>query len=141
MIATHIERKSGYYLIAIKIDRKQSDTLAEATIAAFRILPPRLRKTMTYDNGREFAQFKTIEKATGFAVYFAHPYAPWQRGCNENVNGLLRQFFPKGCDLRHVNQSQVDAAVQALNNRPRKRLGYRTPSEVLRFNRRLALAS
>lgn len=140
LIATHIERKSGY-LIAVKLPGKQAETLAEQTIAAFNLLPKRLRKTMTYDNGTEFAQFKKIEKATGFAVYFAKPYAPWQRGCNENANGLLRQFFPKGCDLRRVDQTQVDDAAHLLNNRPRKRLGYRTPNEVLRFNRRVALAT
>ncbi len=140
LIATHIERKSGY-LIAAKLPGKQAAPLAQLTIAAFKILPKRLRKTMTYDNGTEFAQFKKIEKATGFAVYFAKPYSPWQRGCNENANGLLRQYFPKGCDLRNVDQSQVNDAVNSLNTRPRKRLGYRTPNEVLRFNRRVALAS
>lgn len=140
LIATHIERKSGY-LIAAKLPGKQAEILAQETIAAFKPLPKRLRKTMTYDNGTEFAQFKKIEKATGFSVYFAKPYAPWQRGCNENANGLLRQFFPKGCDLRQVDQTQVNDAANSLNNRPRKRLGYRTPNEVLRFNRRVALAT
>jgi IS30 family transposase len=140
LIATHIERKSGY-LVAAKLPGKQAETLAQQTIAAFKSLPKRLRKTMTYDNGTEFAHFKRIERATGFTVYFAKPYAPWKRGCNENANGLLRQFFPKGCDLQHVDQAQVNDAVHSLNNRPRKRLGYRTPNEVLRFNRRVALAS
>lgn len=140
LIATHIERKSGY-LVATKLPGKHAQSLARLTINAFKPLPRRLRKTMTYDNGTEFAQFKQIEKATGFSVYFAKPYSPWQRGCNENANGLLRQFFPKGCDLREVDQAQVNDAVNSLNNRPRKRLGYRTPNEVLRFNRRVALAS
>jgi len=86
--------------------------------------------TLTIDNGKEFSDFKTLEKQTGLNVYFADPYASWQRGCNENTNGLLRQFFPKGCDFRNITDKDVAKAVRNLNNRPRKILNYQTPKEV-----------
>jgi IS30 family transposase len=86
--------------------------------------------TITFDNGQEFAQHQYIAKCLDAQVYFAHPYCSWERGLNENTNGLLRQYFPKGTDLRSVTQSQVDAAVYALNHRPRKCLGYKTPHEA-----------
>jgi transposase, IS30 family len=84
------------------------------------------------DNGKEFSQFKDIEKKTGLSVYFADPYAAWQRGTNENTNGLLRFFFPKGTDFRLISEKEVAAVVKKMNNRPRKCLGYQTPHEVLR---------
>ena len=86
---------------------------------------------MTTDNGKEFTKFKELESQLGFNVYFARPYAAWERGTNENTNGLLRQFFPKGTDLSDVTTSMVAKSVRKLNNRPRKCLGYRTPCEVL----------
>ena len=89
-----------------------------------------MRLSMTQDNGREMAHHWVIAKATGIQVYFAHPYCSWERGLNENHNGLLRQYFPKDMSLAGVQQSQVDAAVYALNHRPRKCLGWRTPHEV-----------
>jgi IS30 family transposase len=129
-LATHVERKSRY-LIARKLANKQSVTFAHATIEAFRRIPQKWRKTMTADNGKEFAKFKDIEKRLGFNVYFARPYAAWERGANENTNGLLRQFFPKGSDFSTVTALVVAKSVRILNNRPRKCLGYRTPREVL----------
>lgn len=140
LIATHLERKSGY-LVAAKLASKNADALAGATIQAFRSIPRALRCTLTCDNGTEFAQFKRIEREAGFAIYFAKPYAPWQRGCNENANGLLRQFFPKGADFRTVDRKRLAQALRQMNNRPRKRLGYRTPAEVFKQAKRVALAT
>ncbi|AWN14995.1 IS30 family transposase [Salinisphaera sp. LB1] len=131
IIATHAERKSGY-LVAIKLPSRHAKPLAEATIQAFKRLPKRWRRTLTYDNGSEFADFHRIGRATGLSIYFARPHAPWQRGCNENLNGLLRQFYRKNASLRDVTQSDLDKVVRLLNHRPRKRLGYLTPHEVLR---------
>ncbi len=87
-------------------------------------------KTLTFDNGKEFAEHEFIGKCLQARVYFAHPYCSWERGLNENHNGSLRQFFPKETNLLKVSQIQVDDAVYALNHRPRKCLGYRTPHEV-----------
>ena len=130
VIATHVERKSGY-LVAAKLASRHAEPLAAATINAFKRMPKKWLRTLTYDNGSEFSDFSHIAKRTGVVVYFARPYAPWQRGCNENLNGLLRQFYPKSASLRHVNQKDVDKVARLLNNRPRKRLGYLTPHEVL----------
>jgi len=104
-------------------------------------LPPaQLRHTLTLDNGSECAQFPKIEHDTGLKVYFADPYAAWQRGTNENTNGLLRQYFPKGIDFRRVSDAAIQTAVERLNHRPRKCLGYRTPHEVFAQATRGALA-
>ncbi len=139
-IATHVERKSGY-LVAFKLRSRHSEPLADATIAAFQKLPRRWRHTLTYDNGTEFSAFARIAQSTGLTVYFAKPHSPWQRGCNENLNGLLRQFFRKGSVLSQVEQSDVDKVVALLNHRPRKRLNYLTPHEVLKEGRSVAVGS
>ena len=86
---------------------------------------------MTFDNGKEFAEHERLSAATGMEIYFAQPYAAWQRGTNENTNGLVRQYVPKGTDLRATSHREVAAIETSLNDRPRKRLGYRTPREVL----------
>ena len=129
-MATHVERKSRY-LVARKLSDKKASTITSRTIAAFERLPGWLKKTMTVDNGKEFAGFKEIEQALGLSVYFAHPYASWERGTCENTNGLLREYFPKGTDFKSVTHQHLAYAVNKLNNRPRKCLGYRTPKEVL----------
>ena len=129
-LATHVERKSRY-LIARRIDDKRAETFARRTLAGFDGIPQKLCRTMTCDNGTEFATFKRIEDRLGIKVYFADPYAPWQRGTNENTNGLLREFFPKGTDFKTVSHHEVARVVRILNNRPRKCLNYRTPAEVL----------
>ena len=129
LLATHVERK-GRYTVAVKLDDKSADTVTRATLEAMKKLPPEKVKTMTFDNGREFAGFKELERGLGMRSYFAHPYHSWERGTNENTNGLLRQFFPKGVDFDQISQSDVDRAVKLLNNRPRKCLNYRTPTEV-----------
>lgn len=137
-ITTHVERKSRY-LIAAKLANKTAAVTATAITAAFRRIPRTLRHTLTLDNGKEFAHFSEIEKGTGLAVYFADPYSAWQRGTNENTNGLLRRYFPKGSDFRNVTQETLASAVKKLNHRPRKCLGYRTPHEVFHEAKRGAV--
>lgn len=129
-LATHVERRSRY-LLARRIRDKRAPTFSRVTIDLLRELPATLRRTITADNGKEFADFKRIEQRTGVNVYFADPYAAWQRGTNENTNGLLREFFPKGTDFRQVSHHAVAKAMRLINNRPRKCLNYRTPAEVL----------
>jgi IS30 family transposase len=129
-IATYVERKSRY-LVSFKLDGKHSEQLSKGTIRALERLPARLRHTMTLDNGKEFAAFQTTDQALDMTTYFANPHAPWERGTNENTNGLLRQYFPKGIDWSTVSDDELATAVTKLNNRPRKCLAYRSPLEVL----------
>lgn len=104
------------------------------------VIPERYRKTLTVDNGSEFARFNPLEQQLGFRVYFANPYSAWERGANENTNGLLRQYFPKGCNFQTISDEEVKSVVEKINNRPRKCLGYRTPAEVfLKQPKRIAL--
>lgn len=138
-IATMVERKSRY-LLAAKLTSKKADTLTAAGAKAFVLIPRKMRRTLTVDNGPEFAGFKQFEKKTGLEIYFAKPYAAWQRGANENTNGLLRQYFPKGSNFKEVENSDVKEAVRRLNNRPRKCLDYQTPHEVFWKEARGALA-
>lgn len=129
-LATHVERKSRY-LLTRKLTDQRAETFSRATVNAFRAIPAKLRKTMTADNGKEFARFKTIQRRLNLNVYFANPYAAWERGANENTNGLLRDFFPKGTDFTRVSHAQVARVQRMMNNRPRKCLNYRIPAEVL----------
>lgn len=128
-LATHVERKCRY-LIAAKLVDKKASTMTAQSVALFRTIPRGLRHTLTVDNGKEFTQFKEIQKKTGLAIYFADPYAAWQRGTNENTNGLLRYYFPKGIDFRKISKKNIASVVEKLNNRPRKCLNYQTPYEV-----------
>jgi transposase, IS30 family len=130
LIATHVERKSRYTRLG-KLPNKKAATLSAVTCAVMKDLPRKLRRTSTADNGKEFADFKTIESALGMKVYFANPHASWERGTNENTNGLLRDFFPKGSDFRTISNARLAHVQKMLNNRPRKCLNYRTPIEVL----------
>jgi len=102
-----------------------------AACRSLRDLPEALRRTMTLDNGKEFAEHDQLAEDLELDIYFARPYASWQRGTNEHTNGLLRQFFPKGTDFARISRREVARAEKLLNERPRKRLGYRTPQEVL----------
>ena len=102
-----------------------------ATIKVFSSVPDKLKKSFTVDNGKEFAAHKELTDATGMKVYFCDPYSPWQRGTNENTNGLLRQFFSKGTSFANISDDDLQHIVDLINNRPRKRLGFRTPLEVL----------
>ena len=129
-IATHLEVKTRFLVAALLPDRS-ADTYNRKTSRAFARHLRMKVKTLTVDNGMEFSQHRQMEKALGAKVYFAHPYCAWERGANENINGLLRQFFPKRTDLSNTTPRQLQRAVDNLNNRPRKCLGYRTPAEAL----------
>lgn len=138
-LATHVERKSRY-LIAAKLFDKKAATMNAQSITVFQKLPRRMRQTLTVDNGKEFSQFKELETKTGLQVYFADPYAAWQRGTNENTNGLLRFYFPKGTDFHSISEEDLELIIKKVNNRPRKCLNYKTPHEVLFETSRGALA-
>jgi transposase, IS30 family len=128
VLVTLAERKSRYTLARV-LPSRHSTLVSQAVIELLR--PHKAQcKTLTFDNGKEFAEHEFIAKALQANVYFAHPYCSWERGLNENHNGLLRQFFPKGRSLLKVDQMEVDEAIYRLNHRPRKCLGYRTPHEV-----------
>jgi len=128
VLVTLVERKSRYTL-ACRLDSRHSTGVTQAVIELLR--PHKAQcKTLTFDNGKEFAEHQFIAQCLKTKVYFAHPYCSWERGLNENHNGLLRQFFPKKTSFLKVTQEQVNDAVYRLNHRPRKCLGYRTPHEV-----------
>jgi len=139
-IATHVERRSRY-LMAVKLMDKKSESYNIQSVRLFCGIPKKLRKTLTVDNGSEFARFRELENQTGLAVYFADPYAAWQRGTNENTNGLLRQYFPKGADFSKITEKVLALAVRKLNYRPRKCLDYQTPHEVFRHRSSGALTT
>lgn len=128
-IMTHVERVSGY-LIADKLNVVSAEGVAVVVAKRFRRLPKAKRKSITYDNGTEFASHEMIERKTRVIVYFANAYHSWERGTNENTNGLIRQFFPKRSPLATVTQGDVNRVVKLLNRRPRKRLNYLTPFEI-----------
>lgn len=128
-LATHVERKSRF-LVAAKLSDKKAATMNAESIKAFWKIPRAMRLTLTLDNGREFSQFKELESKTGLKVYFADPYSAWQRGTNENTNGLLRHYFPKGIDFQTVSEEELDLIIKKVNHRPRKCLNYQTPHEV-----------
>lgn len=133
-LVTHVERRTGY-MVAAWLPDKKSETLNERTIEAFTgIVPSRIR-TLTTDNGSEFSGFKGLEKALKCEVYFADPHSPWQRGQNENTNGLLRQYFPKRMDFSSLTREQVQAAVEEINHRPRKKYQYQSPHDLMSKNR------
>jgi len=122
------ERRSRLTLLA-KVARKKADQVAEAIVHLLRPYTDQAH-TITADNGKEFALHELIAHALGSDVYFAHPYSSWERGTNENANGLVRQYFPKHCDFTMIEEEQVIEVMDKLNNRPRKCLGMRTPNEV-----------
>jgi IS30 family transposase len=133
-----VERKSGYLLVH-KVERKTADAVNGAMIG---LLKPHHRRvhTITSDNGREFAGHEAVSKALNADFYFAHAYASWERGTNENTNGLIRQYFPKSRDFTTITQQEIDLVMERLNNRPRRRLGYQTPAQVF-FKSDVALQS
>lgn len=128
-VATLVERRSRLVLLA-PIPTRAAPEVADILAARILALPEHLRRTLTWDQGHELAAHLRFTAETGVAVYFCDPRSPWQRGSNENTNGLLRQYLPKGMDLRQVTQGQLDAIADRLNGRPRQTLGWRTPSEV-----------
>ena len=129
-LGTYVERKSGY-LISFKIPHRRDDVFKDASINAFSNIPKCLKKSITVDNGTEFTSHKELSAKTNMDIYFCDPYSPWQRGSNENTNHLLRQYFPKGSSFLDFDDKQLAFVVNLLNNRPRKRLGFKTPNEVL----------
>lgn len=130
-IMTYVCRKSRF-LIAELMDDRRAETFNQATVENFKYIPSKFIKTFTSDNGKEFSKFKDLEKELGVSCYFANPYHSWERGTNENTNGLLRRFFPKGTNFKTLTRKEVNRAVWAINNRPRKCLGFKTPLEIFR---------
>jgi len=125
-----LERKSGYVMLSFLPD-KSAETTSWVMSQRLNELPKRLKRTLTTDNGSEMQNWQETETATEMKVYFAHPYASYERGANENVNGLVRWYFPKGTDFAKVSEAEIRQVEYALNTRPRKRLGWKTPLEVL----------
>jgi IS30 family transposase len=129
-IATLVERASRF-VVLVRVPGKDSPRVVDALIAAAQRLPAGLMTSLTWDRGSELAQHRRFTVATDVAVYFCDPRSPWQRGSNENTNGLLRQYFPKGTDVSGVTQEQLDAVALKLNTRPRQTLGWATPAATL----------
>ena len=129
-VLTHVERKSRY-LMARKVTDRSANTVSQSQLQQLSALPPQWRRTVTVDNVGEFADFRRVEDRCGVRIYFADPYCAWQRGTNENTNGLLRRYFPKGSDFSQVSDELLAAVTQSINNRPRKCLNYRTSTEVI----------
>lgn len=128
-IATLVERQTRYVML-VKLDGKDSQTVVNALIKNARKLPQELYKSLTWDRGTEMHAHKKFTLATDIQVYFCDPQNPWQRGSNENTNGLLRQYVPKGMDISGFSQLQLNAIARQLNERPRKTLGFHTPAEM-----------
>jgi IS30 family transposase len=130
-IATLVERHTRYVMLA-KVANKETQTVVSALIRQAKTLPNELYKSLTWDRGKELADHRRFTLATDIAVYFCDPQSPWQRGSNENTNGLLRQYFPKGADLSVYSQAHLNKVARQLNERPRKTLAFQTPAD--RFN-------
>jgi len=135
-IATLVERHTRYVML-VKVGNKETQTVVPALIRQAKKLPTELYKSLTWDRGKELSAHKQFTLATDIDVYFCDPQSPWQRGSNENTNGLLRQYFPKGTDLSVHSQVHLNKVARQLNERPRKTLEFETPAE--RFNACVAL--
>ena len=136
-LGTRVERTTRYILLVALGKKRDAVTVRRAYAKAFRSIPAELKKTLTYDQGKEMSEHKRFTIDTGIQVYFAHPASPWERGTNENTNGLVRQYFPKGTDFSQVSGAKIRFVQRRLNGRPRAVLGYRKPNEV--FNDLVAL--
>ncbi len=142
-IGTLVERTTRLTLI-VPLKAKDAVSASKAFPGAFKKIPRQFKKTLTYNRGSEMSQHKLFTKETKIEVYFTDPYSPWQRGTNENTNGLIRQYFPKGTDFRNVTVSELKKVEERLNSRPRKALDYYTPSErfyQLIIGKKIALES
>lgn len=128
-IGTIVDRKTRF-LIIVKINNRKSKTVTQEFAMQLNKQPEYLRKTMTYDNGIEMANHKWLSQNTGMDIYFAHPYSSWERGTNENTNGLIRRFLPKGTDFNNISSERLKQIENNLNNRPRKVLGFKTPNQM-----------
>jgi IS30 family transposase len=134
-IVTLAERHSRY-LMLVRVPSKDSQTVIDALTQQIQKLPRELAKSLTWDRGKEMANHRRFSVDTEIQVYFCDPRSPWQRGSNENTNGLVRQYFPKGMDLSNIHQNKLNAVARQLNERPRKTLDYESPAE--KFNQCVA---
>ncbi len=125
-----VERQSRFVML-VHVEGKDSDSVVKALVRQVQQLPQGLMASLTWDRGMELAQHKRFSVATDVDIYFCDPQSPWQRGSNENTDGLLRQYLPKGSDLSVYSQNDLDAIALSLNTRPRKTLGFRTPGAML----------
>jgi len=130
-VITLVERSTRFVLLAPLPDTHKAIDLQAVLTPMIASLPDQIRKTLTWDQGKEMAEHADIAIEAGIAIYFADPHSPWQRGSNENTNGLLRQYWPKGCDMRELTQADCDEVALSLNTRPRETLGWKTPREAL----------
>ena len=128
-IVSLVDRKSGY-LIAFLLPKMNAELLTSLAWKHLRRIPKKKRKTITFDNGVEFSDWRRLEEKSGMAIYFAYPYHAWERGTNENTNGLLRQYFPKSLDFNLITAQELVHVVKRLNDRERKRLKFKSPKEV-----------
>jgi len=130
-IGTLVERATRYVMLFALPDGNTAESVRTALAATVQRLPEHLWRSLTWDQGKEMAQHARFTIDTGVQVYFCDPRSPWQRGSNENTNGLLRQYFPKGTDMAALTQEDLDAAAHSLNNRPRQTLNWKAPSHKL----------
>jgi IS30 family transposase len=130
-IGTLVERATGYAMLVHLPDGYKAEQVAPALATKIQTLPDTLRRSLTWDQGAEMRDWKEVTIAAGIDIYFCDPHAPWQRGSNENTNGLLRQYYPKGTDLSKVTELELEQVADELNDRPRKRLGFYKPTERL----------
>jgi IS30 family transposase len=130
-MATLVERKSRFVMLVALPNGHTADVVADALASKIIELPDQLRRSLTWDQGKEMAAHARFTIDTDVPVYFCDPRSPWQRGSNENTNGLLRQYFPKRSEIAHYTQADLDAVAAELNDRPRQTLGWRSPSQAL----------
>ena len=130
-VGTLVERSTGFVMLLHLPENHGALAVQEALVAKMATLPEQLKLSLTWDQGAELANHANIAEATGLEIYFCDPHSPWQRGSNENTNGLLRQYLPKGKDLSFYGPGMLDNIAAELNSRPRKRHGFQTPAEVL----------
>ena len=130
-VATLVERKSRFVMLVGLPGSHTADVVAAALAGAIATLPGQLRRSLTWDQGKQMAGHARFSVATGVPVYFCDPHSPWQRGSNENTNGLLRQYFPRSTDFRALTQRDLDAVAAELNGRPRQTLGWKSPCQAL----------
>ncbi len=131
-LGTLVERTTRMTIL-VPVKSKEADEVAKAFAKEAKKLPQQMKLTLTYDQGREMAKHKLFTAITGIKVYFAHPHSPWERGTNENTNGLIRQFFPKGTDFNKISRREIKKVQHLLNGRPRAALNFQKPYEV--FNK------
>lgn len=128
-IVSFVDRRTGY-LIAFLLPKMNAELLTFLALRHFQLIPKKKHKTITFDNGTEFSDWESMEKKSGITIYFAYPYHAWERGTNENTNGLLRQYFPKSYDFNLITPRELAHVVRRLNDRERKRLGFLSPRRV-----------